>query len=249
VPEATGFDSVPGQGVVARVGDAEVAVGDERFTGKRGVDTAALAVPSSAIRRESNTVVFVARGDRLAGMLSVADRIKESAPEALAALAASSLRLVMVTGDHAATAEAVARRLGVAEWTAGVSPEGKGELVRRLREQGRIVTMAGDGVNDAPALAEADVGIAMGTGTDVAMETAGITLVKGDLTGIVRARRLARATLANIRQNLFLAFVYNVVAVPIAAAGLLDPMIASAAMSLSSVSVIANALRLRRTPL
>jgi Cu+-exporting ATPase len=249
VPEATGFDSVPGQGVVARVGDAEVAVGDERFTGKRGVDTAVLAVPSSAIRRESNTVVFVARGDRLAGMLSVADRIKESAPEALAALAASSLRLVMVTGDHAATAEAVARRLGVAEWTAGVSPEGKGELVRRLREQGRIVTMAGDGVNDAPALAEADVGIAMGTGTDVAMETAGITLVKGDLTGIVRARRLARATLANIRQNLFLAFVYNVVAVPIAAAGLLDPMIASAAMSLSSVSVIANALRLRRTPL
>ena len=251
VPEraASSFESFAGRGVTGRVDGAPVVVGDERFLRDRGVAVEPLAAVAAAIRREGNTVIHVAVGDRLVGIVSVADRVKESTPGALRELAELGIRLVMLTGDHRTTAEAVARRLGIAEFDAGVGPEGKGEAIRRLRAKGHVVAMAGDGVNDAPALALADVGIAMGTGTDVAIETAAITLVRGDLRGIVRARRLSQATLRNVRQNLFLAFVYNAVAVPVAAAGLLSPMIASAAMSLSSVSVIGNALRLRRAPL
>jgi Cu+-exporting ATPase len=246
---STDFLSVPGRGVTGVVDGVAVAVGDERFMAERGVALDAMKRLAEILRREGNTVVFVAMGERIAGVLSIADPVKASTPQALSDLAALGMRIVMVTGDHAATADAVARRLGIAEVEAGVLPERKGEIVERLRSEGHVVAMAGDGVNDAPALARADVGIAMGTGADVAMEAAAITLVKGDLGGIVRARRLSRATLANIRQNLFLAFVYNVLAVPLAAAGLLSPMIASAAMSLSSVSVIGNALRLRRAGL
>jgi Cu+-exporting ATPase len=246
---ATAFRAVPGRGVTGLVDGTDVAIGDEGFMSDRGVAVDAMSRLAGTLRREGNTVVFVAYGDRVAGVLSVADPVKESAPRALSDLAALGIRIVMVTGDHAATADAVARRLGITDVHAGVLPEAKGEIVERLRSGGRVVAMAGDGVNDAPALARADVGIAMGTGTDVAMEAAGITLVRGDLDGIVRAERLARATLRNIRQNLVLAFAYNVLAVPLAAAGLLSPMIASAAMSLSSVSVIANALRLRRVTL
>jgi Cu+-exporting ATPase len=199
---------------------------------------------------------LVAVDGRVAGLLGVADPVKESTPEALAALRAAGIRVIMATGDNRTTADAVARRLGLDEVVAEVLPEGKAELVRRLRAEGRVVAVAGDGVNDAPALALADVGIAMGTGTDVAMESAGVTLVHGDLRGIVRARRLSAATMRNIRQNLLFAFGYNALGVPVAAGVLypwtgllLDPMIASAAMSLSSVSVIANALRLNRVAL
>jgi Cu+-exporting ATPase len=233
---ATSFSSFVGRGVVGRVGDVEVVVGEERFLRERGIGVDPLLEVASAIRREGNTVLFVATGNRPAGIVSVADRIKDSAPRAVAELAGLGIRIVMLTGDHVSTADAVARSLGITEVQAGVSPEQKGEAVDRLRAQGHVVAMAGDGINDAPALAVADVGIAMGTGTDVAIETAAITLVQGDLQGIVRARRLSRATLRNVRQNLFLAFVYNVVAVPLA-------------MSLSSVSVIGNALRLRRVAL
>ncbi|MCA8922514.1 MAG: HAD-IC family P-type ATPase, partial [Planctomycetes bacterium] len=202
------------------------------------------------------TVVYVAVDEALAGLLAVADPIKESTPEAIRLLRDEGLRVVVVTGDSRATAEAVASQLGLDEVEAEVLPEDKGNVVKRLQAEGRVVAMAGDGVNDAPALAQADVGIAMGTGTDVAMESAGVTLVKGDLRGIVRARRLSRATMKNIRQNLFFAFAYNALGVPVAAGVLypvfgllLSPMIASAAMSASSVSVIANALRLRRVQL
>ena len=208
------------------------------------------------LRRQGQTVMFVAVDGRPAGLLGVADPVKGSTPEALAALRADGIRLVMLTGDSRTTAEAVARSLGIDDLEAEVLPERKGEVVGRLVAAGKTVAMAGDGVNDAPALARAHVGIAMGTGTDVAMESSGITLVQGDLRGIVRARRLSRATMRNIRQNLFLAFVYNSLGVPIAAGVLypmfgllLNPMIAAAAMSLSSVSVIGNALRLRRVEL
>jgi Cu+-exporting ATPase len=201
-------------------------------------------------------VVFLAVRGRLAGLIGVADPIKPSAPEALQRLREEGLRVVMLTGDSRTTAEAVARQLGIQEVLAEVSPEDKANVVKRLQGAGRRVAMAGDGINDAPALAQADVGIAMGSGTDIAMESAGVTLVKGDLQGVVRARRLSRGTLRNIRQNLFFAFLYNVLGVPVAAGVLypalgllLSPMLASAAMSLSSVSVIANALRLRRLPL
>ena len=196
--------------------------------------------------------MFVAIDGRPAGVVAIADPVKPSTPGALEALRHEGIRIVMVTGDHRATAEAVARRLGINDIEAQVLPDQKNAIVQRLREEGRAVAMAGDGVNDAPALAAAEVGIAMGTGTDVAMQSAGVTLVKGDLTGIVRARVLSRATMRNIRQNLFLAFIYNVIGIPIAAGALypvfgllLSPMIAAAAMSLSSVSVIGNALRLR----
>jgi len=246
---ATAFRAVHGRGVAGLVDGVEVAVGDERFLAGRGVAVDASTRLAEILRREGNTVVYVAMGDRVAGVLSVADPVKAVTPQALSDLRALGMRLVMVTGDHEATAQAVARRLGMSEVHSGVLPEAKGEIVERLRAEGHVVAMAGDGVNDAPALARADVGIAMGTGADVAIEAAAITLVKGDLSGIVRARRLSRATLGNIRQNLFLAFAYNVLAVPLAAAGLLSPMIASAAMSLSSVSVIGNALRLRRAGL
>lgn len=205
-------------------------------------------------RALGQTVMFIAIDGKAAGLISVADPIKQSAPEAIRDLHAEGVKIVMLTGDNQTTANAVAGNLGIDRVEAEVSPDHKAEIVRQLQSEGRIVAMAGDGINDAPALAQAQVGIAMGTGTDVAMESAGITLVKGDLRGIVRARRLSRATMRNIRQNLFFAFVYNSLGVPIAAGLLypifgllLSPMIAAGAMSLSSVSVIGNALRLRNT--
>ncbi|MGC3996405.1 MAG: heavy metal translocating P-type ATPase [Anaeromyxobacter sp.] len=250
-----GFASVTGQGVRATIGGREVRVGTDRLLGDVAIPEA-LSTAAAALREGGETVVFVAAGGRAVGVVGVADPIKATTPAALQALREDGIRVVMLTGDNAATARAVGRRLGLDEVEAGVLPEGKGEVVARLQAQGHVVAMAGDGVNDAPALARANVGIAMGTGTDIAMESASLTLVKGDLQGIVRARHLSRATLRNIRQNLFFAFLYNTVGVPIAAGVLypflgvlLSPMVASAAMSLSSVSVIANALRLRVAPL
>jgi Cu+-exporting ATPase len=231
-------------------------LGNAKLFAEQGIDLGALAAEADAARREGHTVVFIAVDGRAAGLISVADPVKSSAPEAIRQLHQEGLRIVMVTGDNRTTAEAVGRRLGIEEVEAEVLPERKRDVVKRLQSEGRIVAMAGDGINDAPALAQAQVGIAMGTGTDVAMESAGITLVRGDLRGIVRARRLSRATMRNIRQNLFFAFVYNALGVPVAAGVLfpafgllLNPMIASAAMSLSSVSVISNALRLRKAAL
>ncbi len=256
IPEASGFESRPGKGALARVEGRRVAVGNAALLRELGGSPDPLAPRAEALRAEGQTVVFVAVDGALAGLLGVADPVKATTPEAIRQLHAEGVRIVMATGDHRATAEAVARRLGLDSVVAGVLPEQKVEVVRRLQAEGRIVAMAGDGVNDAPALASAQVGIAMGTGTDVAMESAGVVLVKGDLRGIARARRLSRATLRNIRQNLFFAFVYNALGVPIAAGVLypfvhasLSPMLAAAAMSASSVSVIANALRLRRVVL
>ena len=215
-----------------------------------------MAARADELRRNGETVMFVAVDGAAAGLIGVADRVKATTAEAIRALHAEGLRIVMLTGDSRATADAVARQVGIDAVEAEVLPEQKAEVVKRLQGEGRRVAMAGDGINDAPALAQADVGIAMGTGTDVAMESAGVTLVRGDLRGLVRARRLSRATMRNIRQNLFFAFVYNVLGVPIAAGllypvfgWLLSPIIASAAMTFSSVSVIANALRLRREAL
>jgi Cu+-exporting ATPase len=229
-----------------------VGLGNPAFFQERGVDLSALAANAEAERREGRTVVFLAVDGKLRALLSVADQLKESAREAVRDLRAEGVDLVLLSGDNRAAAEAVGRALGIDRVLAEVLPEGKAEVVRRLQAEGRIVAMAGDGTNDAPALAAAHVGIAMGTGTDVAMQSAGITLVKGDLRGIVRARRLSRATLANIRQNLFWAFFYNALGIPIAAGVLypwlgflLSPMVAALAMSLSSVTVITNALRLR----
>ena len=250
------FRSITGKGVVGRVQGRTVAVGNRAQLEALGIASGDLATDAEALRREGQTAVLVAVDGRIAGVLGVADPVKESTPEALAALRADGVRVIMATGDNRTTADAVGRRLGLGEVVAEVLPEGKAELVRRLRAEGRVVAVAGDGVNDAPALALADVGIAMGTGTDVAMESAGVTLVHGDLRGIVRARRLSRATMRNVRQNLVFAFGYNALGVPVAAGALypwtgllLDPMFASAAMSLSSVSVIANALRLNRVAL
>ena len=251
--EASDFKSVTGKGVVGTVGVEAVALGNAALMTDLGIDVAALSAQAEALRLEGQTVMFVAIESALAGIVAVSDPIKESTPEALRALHEEGVRIVMLTGDTSTTARAVARRLGIDEVIAEVLPDQKVDAVRRLQGEGRSVAMAGDGINDAPALAHAQVGIAMGTGTDVAMESAAITLVKGDLRGIVRARRLSRATMRNIRQNLFFAFVYNVAGVPIAAGILypffgllLSPMIAAAAMSFSSVSVIGNALRLRR---
>jgi len=256
VAAVSAFRSVTGKGVVGRVGGRAVALGNLRLMQDSGVAVGALAADADALRAEGQTVVFVAVDGRAAGLVGVADPIKPSTPEALGALREAGLRIVMVTGDSRGTAEAVARTLGIDQVQAEVLPEHKSEVVRDLQARGRRVAMAGDGVNDAPALAQADVGIAMGTGTDVAIESAGITLVKGDLRGAVRARYLSRATMRNIRENLFFAFVYNAIGVPIAAGVLypvfgllLSPIIASAAMTFSSVSVIGNALRLRRVPL
>jgi Cu+-exporting ATPase len=205
------------------------------------------------MRQEAQTVMFVAADGKLAGLLAVSDPIKESTPAAIRQLHDEGLQVIMLTGDNRATAEAVAAKLGIDQVVAEVLPDEKAAVVKKFQDEGRIVAMAGDGINDAPALAQAQVGIAMGTGTDVAMESAGVTLVKGDLTGIVRARKLSRATMANIKQNLFFAFIYNSLGVPVAAGVLypflgilLSPIIAAAAMSLSSVSVVGNALRLRR---
>jgi Cu+-exporting ATPase len=250
--KAADFDSPTGKGVVGTIEGKRVALGNARLLADLGIDGKALAERADALRAEGATVVYVTVGSQLAGLVAVADPMKASTPEALAALKAEGIRIVMLTGDNRRTAEAVAKTLGIAEVEAEILPEDKGKVVQRLRAQGRVVAMAGDGVNDAPALAAADIGIAMGTGTDVAMESAGVTLVKGDLVGLVRARRLSRAVMRNIRQNLFFAFVYNAAGVPVAAGVLyplfgllLSPIIAAAAMSLSSVSVIGNALRLR----
>jgi P-type Cu+ transporter len=217
-----------------------------------GIDPTALASEADRLRHDGATAIFLAVGGKVAGVIAIADPIKSTTAEALKSLSREGVRVVMLTGDNRTTAQAVARQLGIADVEAEVLPDQKGAIVEKFRKQGRVVAMAGDGVNDAPALAAADVGIAMGTGTDVAIESAGITLLKGDLTGIVRARRLSQATMRNIRQNLFFAFVYNAAGVPIAAGVLypllgilLSPVIAAAAMALSSVSVIGNALRLR----
>jgi P-type Cu+ transporter len=249
---AADFKSIAGQGVTGRAGGQPVAIGNAALMQAVGADLAAASAKADALRQAGASVIFVAIDKRFAGLIAVADPLKPSAADAVRALRGEGLRLVMLSGDHRTTAEAVARQLGIAEVEGGVQPQDKGAHVRRLREQGRTVAMAGDGVNDAPALAEADVGIAMGTGTDVAIESAGITLVKGDLAALLRARRLSHAVMGNIRGNLFLAFVYNFLGVPVAAGVLyplfgllLSPMVAAAAMSLSSVSVIANALRLR----
>jgi P-type Cu+ transporter len=250
--EVAQFRSVTGKGVIGTVSGREVAVGNAALLQSLEVPTGDLESQAEKMRNEGATTMFVGIDGRAAGVVAVADPIKPSTPAALASLRQQGIRIVMVTGDHRATAEAVAQKLGVTEIEAEVLPEHKNAIVRRLRSAGRVVAMAGDGVNDAPALAEAEVGIAMGTGADVAMQSAGVTLVKGDLAGIVRARVLSRATMRNIRQNLFLAFVYNVIGIPVAAGVLypafgllLSPIIAAAAMSLSSVSVIGNALRLR----
>ncbi len=250
------FESVTGGGVKGTVDGRGIAVGSARFVGQLTALAPELLQRADTLRAEGQTVMFVAVEGRSAGLLGVADPIKTLTPEAISRLHAAGIRVAMLTGDNRTTAEAVARKLGIDEVEAEVLPEQKTEMVRRLQAQGKKVAMAGDGVNDAPALAQADVGIAMGTGTDVAMESAGVTLVQGDLRGIARARRLSEATMRNIRQNLFFAFIYNTLGVPIAAGVLypffgllLSPMIASAAMTFSSVSVIANALRLRRIEL
>jgi Cu+-exporting ATPase len=250
------FRAIAGEGVEARLFGRTIALGNQRFAGSRAAVPDALRTLADEKRRAGETVVMLVAGGKVAGLLGIADPVKPSTPEALRELAAEGIRVVMLTGDNAVTAQAVAARLGITEVRADVLPQQKGEAVRALRADGRAVAMAGDGVNDAPALAEAEVGIAMGTGADVAIQSAGVTLVQGDLRGILWARKLSRATMANIRQNLFLAFVYNALGVPIAAGVLfpltgllLNPMIAAAAMSLSSVSVISNALRLRRAAL
>jgi P-type Cu+ transporter len=248
----TDFESVTGKGVRGKVGGREVLVGTARFLAESGVDPATLEAQAEPLRREGATAMLVALDGRPAGLLAVADPIKASTPEAVRELREDGVNIVMLTGDNRNTARAVADRLGIAEFVAEVLPQDKHRIVKEMQGKGRIVAMAGDGINDAPALAQAHVGIAMGHGTDIAMQSARIVLVKGDLRGILKARKLSRATMRNIRQNLFFAFVYNAVGVPIAAGALypwftllLNPMIASAAMSLSSVSVIGNALRLR----
>jgi P-type Cu+ transporter len=248
----TGFDSPLGKGAVGMVDQRQVALGNAKFLAELGVSLGALGAEAESLRGDGATAIFLAVDGKPAGIIAIEDPIKPTTPQALAALAMEGLRVIMLTGDNSTTARAVARRLGIASVEADVLPEQKSAVVERLRGEGRVVAMAGDGVNDAPALAAADVGIAMGSGTEVAIESAGVTLLKGDLNGLVRARRLSQATMRNIRQNLFFAFIYNAAGVPIAAGALypvfgllLSPIIAAAAMALSSVSVIANALRLR----
>jgi len=250
------FDSPTGKGATGKVDGKAVLLGNSNFLKSAGIDTEPLDEQAERLREDGATVIYIAVDGRLAGLSAIADPIKPSTPEALKALAAEGIKVIMLTGDNRTTADAVARKLGISDVEAEVLPDQKIAVVVKLQKAGRIVAMAGDGVNDAPALAAADVGIAMGTGTDVAMESAGVTLLKGDLGGIVRARRLSQATMRNIRQNLFFAFVYNAAGIPIAAGILyphfgilLSPIIAAAAMALSSVSVVGNALRLRMTPL
>ncbi|MEW6273533.1 MAG: heavy metal translocating P-type ATPase [Bacillota bacterium] len=250
------FESMTGKGVVGKIQGYRIALGNRKLLDDLGIDPGKLSEKAEAMRREGQTVMFIAVDGRMAGLLGVADPIKETTPEAIEMLHREGIRIVMLTGDNRTTAEAVSKRLGLDEVIAEVLPHEKSEVVKRLQNEGKIVAMAGDGINDAPALAQAHVGIAMGTGTDVAMESAGVTLVKGDLRGIVRARRLSRATMRNIKQNLFWAFIYNALGVPIAAGILypffgilLSPVFAAAAMSFSSVSVVGNALRLRRVRL
>ncbi|MEA2872646.1 MAG: P-type Cu+ transporter, partial [Hyphomicrobiales bacterium] len=248
-----GFDSPTGKGAIGMVEHRRVALGNAAFFAELNISTAGLNGQADELRRDGATAIYVAIDGKAAGVIAIADPIKPTTSEALKALATEGLRVVMLTGDNRTTAQAVARKLGITEVEAEVLPDQKGAVIEKLRREGRIIAMAGDGVNDAPALAAADVGIAMGTGTDVAIESAGITLLRGDLMGIVRARRLSQAVMRNIRQNLVLAFVYNAAGVPIAAGVLyplfgilLSPIIGAAAMALSSVSVVANALRLRR---
>ena len=250
------FESIAGHGVRGQIDGRDVVLGNAKLMESIGASVAELSASAETLRAEGRTVMFVAVDGRVAGIVSVADPIKTSTPEAIRVLQAEGVRIVVLTGDSAATAQAVANKLGLRDVVAEVLPDQKAEAVRKLQAEGRVVAMAGDGVNDAPALAQADVGIAMGTGTDVAMESAGVTLVKGDLRGIARARRLSRSTIANIKQNLFFAFIYNAAGVPVAAGIfypafglLLSPIFAAAAMSLSSVSVIGNSLRLRNVKL
>jgi Cu+-exporting ATPase len=253
---AADFDAPAGKGVLGSIEGRRIVLGNARFLRERGIDVSPLEPAAEGLRGEGATAIFVAVDGKAAGVIAIADPVKASTPPALEALRGDGVRVVMLTGDNRTTAQAIARRLGIKEVEAEVLPEEKSAVVEKLKREGRVVAMAGDGVNDAPALAAADVGIAMGSGTDVAIESAGVTLLKGDLTGIVRARRLSEAVMRNIRQNLFFAFVYNAAGVPVAAGVLypafgilLSPIIAAAAMSLSSVSVIANALRLRRVRL
>ncbi|MDU0310712.1 copper-transporting P-type ATPase [Rhizobium sp. 10PS4] len=252
--EAREFDSPVGKGVTGTVDGRKLVIGSHRIMAEAGVDLSTLVAEAEALRGEGATVIYVAIDGEVGGLVAIADPIKATTPEALRSLRKENIRVVMLTGDNRTTAEAVARRLGIDEVEAEILPEDKGKMVARLRSEGRVVAMAGDGVNDAPALAAADVGIAMGTGTDVAIQSAGVTLLKGDLQGIARARKLSHATMSNIRQNLFFAFIYNAAGVPVAAGVLypalgllLSPIIAAAAMALSSVSVIGNSLRLRRS--
>jgi Cu+-exporting ATPase len=256
VSTAQKFESVTGKGVKGVVDGKAVALGNFALMKDLGVNPGDLAARAEALRTDGQTAMFVSVDGKPAGIVSVADPIKSTTPEAIQSLHKEGIRIVMLTGDSRTTAQAVAGKLGIDEVVAEVLPDQKAEIVKRFQSDGRFVAMAGDGINDAPALAQAQVGIAMGTGTDVAMESAGVTLVKGDLRSIVRARRLSRLTMSNIRQNLFFAFVYNAAGVPIAAGVLypffgllLSPMIAAAAMSFSSVSVVGNALRLRRAQL
>jgi Cu+-exporting ATPase len=251
--QAADFDAPTGKGVTGKVEDKTVLLGSVGFLKSSGVETQPLHEQAERLRGNGATVINIAIDGRLAGIIAIADPVKQSTPDALKALAAEGIKVIMLTGDNRTTASAVARQLGIADVEAEVLPDQKSAVVTKLQKSGRTVAMAGDGVNDAPALAAADVGIAMGTGTDVAMESAGVTLLKGDLGGIVRARRLSRATMSNIRQNLFFAFIYNAAGIPIAAGVLypifgllLSPIIAGAAMALSSLSVVGNALRLRR---
>jgi len=254
--EAQDFDSPVGKGVTGTVDGKKLVIGSHIIMAEKGVDLSAFTSEAEALRGEGATVIFVAIDGKAAGLLAIADPVKATTPAALRTLRGAGIRVVMLTGDNKTTAQAVARKLGIDEVEAEILPEHKAKVVARLRKEGHIVAMAGDGVNDAPALAAADVGIAMGTGTDVAIESAGVTLLKGDLQGIIRARQISHVTMSNIRQNLFFAFIYNAAGVPVAAGALypafgllLSPIIAAAAMALSSVSVIANALRLRGTPL
>jgi Cu+-exporting ATPase len=251
--EVAGFNSVTGKGVTGTVSGKQIAVGNAELFSKLSIDPAPLLNQAEELRKQGQTVMLIALDGKAAGIVGVADPIKESTPDAIRELRAAGLTIIMVTGDNATTAKAVADELGI-EFRAGVLPQTKAEVVKEYQQKGAVVAMAGDGVNDAPALAQADIGIAMGNGTDVAMEAGSITLLKGDLRGILRARHLSKSTMRNIRENLFFAFVYNIVGVPLAAGVLfpvygllLNPMIAAAAMSSSSVSVIANALRLRTT--
>jgi Cu+-exporting ATPase len=256
LPQAANFQSFTGQGVAGEVLGRKIALGTPGFLVGMGFDTAPISLQAETLKKQGQTVILAAIDGKAAGVIAVADPIKSSARDAVDALKRSGLRLVMLTGDNRATAESIAKQLGITEFEAEVLPEQKLAIVKKLQSEGRIVAMAGDGVNDAPALAQANVGVAMGTGTDVAMESGDITLIKGDLSALMRARNLSRATMSNIRQNLFFAFIYNLLGVPIAAGVLypftgllLQPAFAAAAMSFSSVSVIANALRLRRAKL
>src|SRR5215831_13926599 len=256
LPQAENFQSFTGQGIAGEVLGQQIVVGTSDFLASKAIDTAPISLQAERLRQQGQTVVLIAVNGKAAGVIAVADPIKPSTREAVASLKRSGLRLVMLTGDNRVTAEAIAKELGIAEFEAEILPDQKSAIVKRLQNEGRTVAMAGDGVNDAPALAQASVGIAMGTGTDVAMESGDITLIKGDLNALMRARNLSRATMSNIRQNLFFAFIYNLLGVPIAAGVLypftgllLQPVFAAAAMSFSSVSVIANALRLRKARL